>query len=835
MKKQLQNTNHWQKIMSIVVGLMFLARFTYAQQISGKVTSQNGEPLPGASITVKNTTIGNVTKTDGTYSIEASAGNVLVFTFIGYNKQEVTAGSSKVVNVSLSEDAGSLSEVVVTAQKRSEDVQKIPISVSVMAGAKIAERGINSLENALRQMPGIEVQGFAQGAQLYIRGIGSSIDPSFADPSIALMVDGAYNGRTESVVGGVYDVERVEVLRGPQGTLYGRNATGGSVNLITNSPNLSKNAGYVRLQGGNFGLKKIEAMGNLAINNKFGIRVAAFKQDRNGYIDDGSNDAHNMGARLKMLYQVSPKVRVLGKIDIYKETGKGQNTIPVSGSSGKLLPFPDGALPPPFAINNWDFTNPGPPFKGGRPNIAYPNGWIVTDPSNPWSNNKEHLPGTIDRNSQTYSLQLDADLGIGNLTVLPSLTHNYSHMLSQFLFGSIVAFKGATYNFEGFRDETASVNYKSIEARLASKVDKKLKYLVGLYYLKSGPTPGYESISNTAASLLGDPISTNNIVKPNATVAVFAQTTYPLSKTVRLTTGLRFSTDKNAQAYSVVVDGKSAGSADFTQSVSKFQYKVGFEFDLAKNSMAYAHVATGFKQGGISPTIPVSVFDPETLTSYEIGTKNRFLNNKLQLNLSAFFYNYTGYQYSSFQTLPVGNLKNKDGSAITSTFSVISNAGNTKIKGLEFDAEFIPWKNGNVTFSATLLDAKYGKALLPNSPFVNQGDFKLDGKVVQNSPKSVLNIGLTQDAYAGKGKLSFNINTKVSEGFYTTPEQYMPGAWQAAFHRTNANVNYSIKKLTFGAFVNNLENAIQTTYVFPAYRKLVTSPRTFGLTAELRF
>jgi iron complex outermembrane receptor protein len=824
-------------IFYLCILLCFFSKVGLGQnlKVSGKIKDKGGEGLVGVSVIIKGTTKGTISGKDGYYSVEVAKDNILIFSYVSYAIKEVKIENQTEVNITLEDNVTSLSDVVVTAQKRAEDVQKIPISVSVMAGAKIAERGIPTLENALRQMPGVEVQGLAQGAQLYIRGIGSSIDPTFADPSVALMVDGVYNGRTETVVGGIYDVERVEVLRGPQGTLYGRNATGGSVNMITSNPSLTKNSGYVRLQGGNFGLKKVEAMGNLAFNSKLGIRLAAFKQDRNGYIDDGSNDAHNLGARLKLLYQVSPKVSILGKVDLYKEEGKGQNTIPVEGSAGKLLPFPDGALPPPFAIDNWDFTNQGPPFKGGVPNLPYVGGWKVVDPSNPWSNNKEHIPGTIDRNSQTYSVQLDADLGFGNLTILPSLTKNYSHLISQFLFGSIVAFKGATYNFEGFRDETANIAYKSIEARLASKIDKKLKYLLGLYYLNSGPVKGYESISNTAASLLGDPISTNNIVQPNATLAAFFQSTYPLAAKVRLTTGLRFSNDKNAQAYSVVISGKEAGSADFEQSVSKVQYKLGFEFDLSKSSMAYAHVASGFKQGGISPTIPVSVFKPESLTSFEVGSKNRLANNKVQLNISAFLYDYTDYQYSAFQTLPVGNFKNTDGTPITSTFAVISNAGNTTIKGFEIDAELIPWKNGHFTVSMTALDAKYGSALLPNSPFVNQGDFKLDGKVVQNSPKNVFTLGLTQDINVGKGVLSVNVNSRVSGGFYTTPEQYMPGAWQESYTKTNANATFRIKRISFGAFVNNLENAIQTTYVFPAYRKFVTPPRNFGVNLEYRF
>jgi outer membrane receptor protein involved in Fe transport len=211
--------------------------FAQNANISGKISDDDGAALVGASVVVKGSNNGVITDTNGAFTLSnVPKGSTLVVSFVGYDTKEVAASDN--LKIALTEGSA-LEAVTVTAQKRTEDVQKIPISISVMTRPKITERGINSFDNALRQMPGVEVQGLAQGAQVYIRGIGSSIDPTFADPSVALMVDGVYNGRTETVIGGIFDMERVEVLRGPQGTLYGRNATGGSINIITSNPNLT--------------------------------------------------------------------------------------------------------------------------------------------------------------------------------------------------------------------------------------------------------------------------------------------------------------------------------------------------------------------------------------------------------------------------------------------------------------------------------------------------------------------------------------------------------------------------------------------------------------------
>jgi len=717
-----------------------------------------------------------------------------------------------------------LADIVVTAQKRAEDVQSTPISIGVVTGRDIALKAQNNLDAVLRDVPSVEVQGLAQGAQLYIRGVGSSVDPGFADPSVALMVDGAYNGRTESVTSGSYDIDRVEVLRGPQGTLYGRNASGGSVNVITANPRLEEGvSGHLRGQLGNYDHRRIEGALNLGVNENLAFRVAGFREKRDGYVDDGSYNSDAWGLRAKALARPTDWLTLLFKADIFREKGLGANTVPVPGSAGNLT------FPPPYFFSNFDPTIVGgPPFTGGVPIPRFPNGWEQRDPGNPWSNNPEHTPGSIDRKAETFQLQLDADLGFATLTVLPAYSRNRNFLQSSFLFGSILPGAGPTYTINSnYEAQAADTKYKSVEVRLASNGGGPFKYLLGFYYLKTDG--GAPLNAQTITTNNGDTGSFDQQILPGSTIAGFGQLTYALTDRLRLTGGLRVSRDKNAQEYEVVVAGTSTGVQTYSSSQSSTQYKLGMEYDVADRSMLYAHVATGFKQGGIAATVPPISFKPEHLTSFEVGIKNRFWDNRVQLNLAAFHYHYKNYQFSVFQELPVGT------SGATANFPVIKNAGSTDIQGAEMELDAAPWALGRIKASLTWLDAKYGDAVLPNSPFVNQGDFQLDGLRIQNAPKWAANIGVEQGVDLMDGVLTFGVNTHLSTGYHVSPEQYLPGAYQKGYSRTDLSVRYERGPWSLGAVLRNVEDKAQTTYVFPAYRRFVTAPRTFMVTAGLNF
>jgi len=740
-------------------------------------------------------------------------------------------------------DRTALEEIVVTAQKRSETVQTTPLSVTAITGEEILQKAQGSLNAVLKDAPGVELQGLAQGTQVYIRGVGSSIDPMFADPAIALMVDGAYNGRTEGVESGAYDIERVEVLRGPQGTLYGRNASGGLINVITADPKLGEVSGYAQGQLGNYNLRRLEGALNVPVSDAAALRVAGYREKRDGYVDDGSSDSDSWGLRAKLLVKPTDWLRVVLKADVYRAQGKGMNTVPVPGSAGNL------GFPPPFFFTNFNppIANCGPsPFVGCVPIARFPNGWETADANDPWANNAEHVPGLIRREAETYSAEIEADMGFATLTLLPAFTRSRNRLVSSYLFGSIVpgpdaeyaggpAFPtagGATYDLSAYGDQDSTTKYKSIEARLTSNGDGPLKYVLGLYYLKSDPGSG--ELPTTGFSSGGTAYTITNYIQPGETLAGFGQVTYSLTDQFRVTGGLRLSRDKSGQGYDILLGTADSGLQNYSQTQNSTQWKLGVEFDAAPQSLIYAHVSTGFKQGGISPTFPPIPFKPEKLVAYELGSKNRFLNNRVELNAALFHYDYKNYQFSAFTNLPIIDA---DGNDIGSTdFIVIHNAGPTKITGVEAQAVVIPWTGARITGSVTYLDAKYGDAILPNSPFANQGDYQLKGTQMQNSPKWAGNLAFEQAIPVGPGQVVFNANTHLTTGYFTTPEQYMPGARQKGFTRSDASIRYEADAgWSIGAHLRNIENNAQTTYVFPAYRRFITAPRTFVVTAGYRF
>jgi iron complex outermembrane receptor protein len=356
-------------------------------------------------------------------------------------------------SVSPTADSQKMHEVIVTAQKRKQSIQKTPIAMSAVSGDEIAEKAENTIDSVLKTMPSVEVQGHAQGAQVYIRGVGSSIDPSFADPAIALMVDGSYLGRTESAVSGTFDVERVEVLRGPQGTLYGRNASGGVVNVLTVNPILGKFEGNVRVQLGDYALRRGETALNIPLGSVSAMRIAAFSERHRGYVDDGSMDAHDEGIRIKWRIDPIEGWSLVAKAEYYAEHANGSNTVPVPGSAGQLT------FPPPLFTTNFDPTiTAGPPFTGGAPIWRFPNGW-VTKGSDAWSNDPDHPAGHVDRTAKTISAQLDGDLKFASLTVLPSYTVDHNDLLSSFLFGTLTG---------PYIWGRSVMKYTSVEARLNS-------------------------------------------------------------------------------------------------------------------------------------------------------------------------------------------------------------------------------------------------------------------------------------------------------------------------------------------------------------------------------
>lgn len=226
-------------------------------------------------------------------------------------------------------EAGKLETVVVTAERKSKSIQKTSIALEAVTGSEIAEQGLSSATEILKNISNVEVQGAASGSVIAIRGIGSDLPPGMGESAVSTNYDGVYNFRAEMGTRGFFDLERVEVLRGQQGTLYGRNAAAGAVNYITRDPQLRGGlSGNASVEFGNHSLMRGEFGVNVPLSDVFAMRISGASISRDGYLSDGYNDAQASGVRIKGLWQPGADTRLIAGFERIKLGGKGPGFIP---------------------------------------------------------------------------------------------------------------------------------------------------------------------------------------------------------------------------------------------------------------------------------------------------------------------------------------------------------------------------------------------------------------------------------------------------------------------------------------------------------------------------
>jgi iron complex outermembrane receptor protein len=721
--------------------------------------------------------------------------------------------------------SGALEEVVVTAEKRTENVQKTAIAITTISGEDMRKRGEAELDTMLRNVPSLQIQGTPQGGEIYIRGVGANGDSNFVDPSVALSLDGVYTARSERMSTGLYDISRAEVLRGPQGTIYGRNADGGSVNIISNAPIFGKYETRINLQLGNYNLRHVDASQNFGVSDKLAFRVALMKEDRDGYFSNDGYASHVKAARVKALYQPLDNWTLLATVDYSRQAGNLSTTVAIPG------PLPS----PPFPAAGWQ-----------------------SDPNNPWFVDSFHPADVVDYRFATSSIQSDVKLDWGTITFIPTWTTSTRYVLSDLVvgtyFGPIGSMGGSPTNNE---------TQKTGELRITSPESSKLKWVLGYYYLWSnnGGTGGTGlNATNVSICPPGPPgpgctppfdlYDTNNAgASPTTSKAPFGQITFPVTDQFRVTAGLRYTQDTKSQAsriVSVAIPGYDTGLVKYDASFSATTYKAGIEYDLRPQSMLYAQYSTGFKAGGFDTTAsPPKSYEPENVKSYEIGMKNRFLDDALQLNGAVYYYDYSNLQvqYSfgnGVYPIPAAFIP---AGVNNSTFQqYIANAGKGVNKGAELELSYRVTPHDQLDVSATYTDAHYGnfnKVTDPNLSLDTNGNIALNGKVIAATPKSTAMLSYSHDWQLGTGKLTAQVNTKLSSSYDGSVNNrgFRPGAFQKAYNRSDASLVYEAASTwSVSAWVKNIENKAQIQFGdFPLNRNVISFPRTFGANLSLSF
>lgn len=569
------------------------------------------------------------------------------------------------------QDAGAVDEpqsegirdIIVTAQRYSESAQSAPVIIDTVTAEELHRiSDIRQLSNAV---PGIQFANAGNVIQTYVRGIGSFNAKSVQESAVAYSLDGVYLFTTTQVSPAMYDLERVEVLKGPQGTLYGRNASGGAINLISRGASLAEAEGTISAEVGNYGLFRGVGAVNLPVSSSFAIRIAGQHVRHDGYLSDGTSDDNTVSGRIRTLWEPNAALSLKVNFDVARVRGKGPGSI--------VYPFIDPDNPWVGALDPRSDKGPST-VSGFRP---------LTTPAN-----------RLDQWST--SAELNWNLGLATLTVLPAYRHE---KISQV--GYVPGYRTT---------EDANVRQTSIEARLANK-SAALRWVVGAYFLNTDIDQTFETSNPTPP--VGRP-AVNAFYNPNQlkSWAVFGETAINISDPFRLIAGLRYTWERATSggfqnqtfpgpvATAAYRPGVEPGDFVIAESVTDdaVTWKLGAQYDVAPRSMIFATVSRGFKGGGsyVDAHATNPTFRPEYVTAFEIGSRNRFFDNTLQVNLEGFYWKIHDQQISFLGFNSLNQPK----------FQTV-NAADSKVYGASLDVHWMPTPQDTVRLGVEYAKSQY--------------------------------------------------------------------------------------------------------------------------------
>ena len=636
-----------------------------------------------------------------------------------------------------------LEELVVTARRREEGLQNAPIAISAYTGETLEYRGVTKLDEITRFVPNLTIEnnpsfgGASNSAAIYIRGIGQKEFLPTSEPGVGLYVDGVYIARSVGAILDLIDIERLEVLRGPQGTLFGRNTIGGAINITTVTPEPGDEfGGEIGAAYGTDDRINLRGALNIPMGDTLAARVsvASFQQD--GYVDrsdgiDLGNDDTITG-RLAVAWRPSDRLSLDFRLDATrdKENGPAMELLGIDFTDLSQLNGLVAAVPPPMAfVHNITTAAVGP----GQPCAATDaagNG-ITSNPNSPNCYDNRYVgkdgknDGTAPARSESDVLGLSADISyeINDNLTLRSITA-WRDLDSEFARDG----DHSPHRISQFQDTLEQTQFTQ-ELQLLGTYER-MNWIAGIYYFAEDGDN-----ENTLDFTISNFRSGGEF--DNKSMAAFAQLTYDFTDQLHLTVGGRY-TDESKKFHpdQVIYQNYYAGisqvlppghplaalDAPFLQAgtrilpdlekeleINEFTPMVNLSYDFADNIMAYATYSEGFKSGGFTqrvfpPVIPpftappgtpdidlIPTYDPEFVDVYELGFKSTLLDGRMRFNGAIFHTDYDDLQVQVFDSVA----------------PVTENIGSASIDGVELEMQTAPGDGWLVEASLSWLDAGY--------------------------------------------------------------------------------------------------------------------------------
>lgn len=752
--------------------------------------------------------------------------------------------------------AAGLERITVTSQKRVQSIQDVPTSIQAFTGASLEKNNIDNLLGMSESLPNVHITESSSSKRIFVRGIGSGTNAGF-EQSVAMYKDGIYLGRGHQAKFPFLDMQRIELIKGPQAVMFGKNATAGAFSMVTNSPT-DENEGSISAEYGSDNERRINAVANFAINDDLAIRIAAFDESMDGYInniardkDEASSEAS--GVRFSADWQLSDNVNALFKWEHASFDTKGsryQYIVDETSRNEQVASDP---------------ANPG--------NVGY-RSFLLSDASGldyTSAVSGDQHPGGLDEGNSTTSnnavLQLTYDHGEYEFTSITTYSDYDWDALFDADYSEVSLIKqDHIENFEQFTQEF----------RVSSPAGETFEYVAGVFYMNSELSHPNDIL--LAASTLIPTLPPATSVGTRAlfeqdqeSYSAFASLTWNVNNNWRANLGLRYQKEEKEvtseqSSYAMFAEGVPEPVQQFVNTLvpgiaaalsgagmheieadrdeSHLSPSISVQYLGFEDTMLFASAGIGYKAGGYDGSglnsssgnqpDPESgfEFDDEKATNIEFGIKSEPIKNVLEINATIFHTKYEDLQVSEF-----------NGNAF-----VVKNAAETKVQGIEIDSRWAINDNWTLSANIALLDFEY-ESYTGASPTVRQAELRgqatqdLSGKTGAFAPDYSGNLALDYNTEIFSGyPLSANLSVNFSDDYFLE-QDLDPIAVQKAYEKVNFRLEVADKDdaWTVAFLVKNLTDeqtfsqANDVPVLSYAHRFLSERPRSYHLQASYNF
>ena len=776
---------------------IFIAINTNAQSITGVVQNEKGNPIDGATISILNNSMQTISNQKGYFSFDELKNGkyTLSIKSLGYaeiskeiNINAINNSKSTAIKFILIASTNQLDEVVVTAEKKEELLQKIPASITALNAKQINAFGLWNTKEITGIIPNLYSADPGDNRDVNsVRGIATS---SY-DPTVATYIDGVNQFSLDTYIPTLFDIERIEVLRGPQGTLYGRNAMGGVINIITKQPN-NASSGFADISVGNYNQQRITAgFKTPLIKDKlfFGASILSNKRDgyyTNEFTQSSYDNQNGLSGNYFLKYIVSSCWDI--NLNFKHLANENQGPFP-------LVFGTEEALNNPYRLNQNSITTMKDKTSNSSLTIRYTGSGFNFSSQTAYQQNYRYYTNPID----------------GDFSPIDAI--------------SVINNYGSKWN----NNKVLTQDFKFTSAPSSNS---KLKWTAGafLFYQDAPVKQATRFGIDANLMMIGD--SLFSIINTSTTLkkgfAIYGQATYALSDKLNMSFGLRndyenqtlsilgeYQRDPSPELYTTTSD--TLGRTNF----NALSPKLSLDYQVNNNSLWYGSYSKGFRAGGLSPLSsdpsqpPLVGYLPEYSNNFETGIKNNWLSNKLILNIALFYTKVTDAQVPSL-ILP---------DAITIT----KNTGQLSSKGVEAELMFIPTKGLLLQYSFGATSASYDKLEI-----ASQGaSVNLAGKRPIFTPSST-SLLAAQYSFPVSSELQIMLR---GEWKYigTTYFDLANSIQQSPYHLLNAKLGMEYKKTALSFWAKNLAGTKYISYGYDFGAVHLGDPAIFGTSFSYKF